>query len=123
MQSSAGSHSPPFRPRVLLAAVALAALAASLLLAFVSTTAARPHARRDGARVATAATPIAAPATPPAASTFPADAENPNGVGAAPSLSALLTPWAFAVDAIAVAGLAAILIVRYKMRRRRGARI
>ncbi len=123
MQSSAGSHSPPFRPRLLLAAVALAALAASLLLAFVSTRATRPHASRDGVRVTTAAAPIAVPATPPAASIVPRDAENPHRAGAAPSLSALLLPWAFAVDAIAVAGLAAILIVRYKMRRRRGARI
>ena len=131
MQSSAGLHSPELRSRLFLAAVALAALAASLLLAFVSATAPRPNANRDGARSATverrsstqarqttAETPIAVPAQPAAVSTAAgADTDQP------PLLWALLAPWAFAVDAIAVVGLAAVLIVRHNARRRRGARM
>ena len=132
MLSSAGLLSPELRSRLLLAAVALAALAVSLLLAFASATAPRPDANRDGARSSTAErrsstqarettaqTPIAAPAAqPPAVSTAAgADADRP------PLLWALLAPFAFAVDAIAVLGLAAVLIVRYNARSRRGARM
>jgi hypothetical protein len=110
-------HSPQLRSLLSLAAVALAALAVSLLLAFASVT------------VPTAKTPIAAPAAqPPAVSTAASvDAEHGNDVGGAvdqpPLLWALLAPWAFAVDAIAVLGLAAVLIVRSNARRRRRARV
>ncbi len=121
MLSSAGLHSPQLRSPLWLAAVALAALAVSLLLAFASATAPRPDANGDAARRTTAETPIAAPAAqPPAASTAAgADAEHEQP----PLLWTLLAPWAFAVDAIAVLGLAAVLIVRYNARRRRGARM
>jgi hypothetical protein len=131
MLSSAGLHNPELRSRLSLAAVALAALAISLLLAFASATAPRPHANGDGARrttaergssgqarETTAKTPIAPPAAQRAASTAAgADVDRP------PLLWALLAPWAFAVDAIAVLGLAAVLIVRSDVRRRRGARM
>jgi hypothetical protein len=110
-------HSPQLRSPLWLAAVALAALAVSLLLAFASVTAPRPDANGDGARRTTAETPIAAPAAQPPAASTAADAEPP------PPLWALLAPWAFAVDAIAVLGLAVVLIVRYNARRRRGARM
>jgi hypothetical protein len=119
MLSSAGLNSPQLRSTLLLAAVALAALAVSLLLAFAVATAPRPDANGDGARhtIATAETPIAAPAAqPPAVSTAA-------GAGQPPLLWALLAPWAFAVDAVAVLGLAAVLILRYHARRRRGARM
>jgi hypothetical protein len=126
MLSSAGLNSPQRRSALLLAAVPLAALAVSLLLAFASATAPRPDANGDGARrttaerrsstqarETTAETPIAAPAAQPP----------PSLVDQPPLLWALLAPWAFAVDAIAVLGLAAVLIVRYNARRRRGARM
>jgi hypothetical protein len=131
MLSSAGLNSPQFRSALSLAAVALAALAVSLLLAFASATV-RPDANGDGARRTavegrfsaqarekSAEKPIAAPAAqPPAVSTAErAAADQP------PLLWALLAPWAFAADAIAVLGLAAVLIVRYNARRRRGARM
>lgn len=131
MLSSAGLNSPQLRPPLWLAAVALAALALSLLLAFASTMVPRPDANGDAARRTTAdrpagtptretteKTPIAAPAAqPPAVSTAAgAAADSP------PRLWALLAPWTFAVDAIALLGFAAVLIVRYNARRRRGAR-
>lgn len=129
MLSSAGLNSPPLRARLLLAALALVALAVALLLAFVSVLP-RPAANRDGARSPVAGQrsgadargtaaqkPTVAPTVqPPAVS--PADnaaAEQP------PMLWALLAPWAFAADAIALLGLAAVLIVR-RNARRRGAR-
>jgi hypothetical protein len=104
-----------------LGALALAALAISLLLAFASVTAPLPKA------------PTAAPAAQPLAVSTAAGGgvmhENEVGRGAAgngpsrpPLLWALLTPWALAVDALAVLGLAAVLIVRYTARRRSGAR-
>ncbi len=131
MLSSAGLNSPQLRSSLLLAAVALAALAVSLLLAFASATAPRPDANGDGARRTTAEAPLLAPAAqPPAVSTAAgADAEHESDVGGVPGngpsrprLWALLAPWAFAVDAIAVLGLAAVFIVRYNARRGRGAR-
>jgi len=111
-------HNPQLWSRLLLAAVALAALTISLLLAFASATAPRPDANGDGARRTTAETPIAAPAAQPRAVSTGAGAD----VDQPPLLWVLLAPWAFAVDGIAVLGLAAVLIVRYNARRRRGAR-
>lgn len=144
MLSSAGLHSPQLRSPLYLAAVALAALAVSLLLAFAVAPASRPDANGDRARhtiaerrsskqtqETTAETLLATRAQPPAVSTVAGvDAEHGNDVGGAagngPSrrlLWGLLAPWAFAVDEIAVLGLAAVLIVRYNARRRRGARM
>jgi len=111
MLSSAGLNNLQLRSTLLLAAVVLASLAVSLLLAFAVATAPRP----------TAEIPIAAPAAqPPAVSRAAvADAEHDQP----PPLWALLAPWAFTVDAIAALGLAAVLVVRYHARRRRGARM
>jgi len=127
MLSSARLNSPQLQPALSLAALALAALALSLLLAFAFAMAPRRAANGDSAtrttvesrfgspaRQTTAQIPIVAPAAqPPAASSF-ADR---------PTLWALLAPFTFAVDAIAVLGLAAVLVVRYNVRRRRGVRI
>ena len=115
MQSSAGLHSPQLRSSLWIAAVALAVLALSLLLAFASATAPHPGPNGEGARrtpVETrfgTQTSIAAPAAPP---------PEP----ATPRLWALLAPWTFRIDALAVLGLAAVLIVRRNARRRPRAR-
>ncbi len=127
MLSSAGLNSPQRRSALWLAAVALAVLAVSLGLAFAFASAPRPAANGDGARRTSVETPIVAPAAQPAAvsTAAGADAEHVNDVrGAAGSgpLWAVLAPWAFAIDGIAVLGLAAVLIVRNNARRRRGAR-
>jgi hypothetical protein len=116
-----------------LAAIALTALAVSLLLAFASTTALRPDANGDAASRPTLEPRFAAPPAPLHAlpTAAGADAEHGNDAGGAagnapsrpPLLWALLAPWAFAVDAIALLGLAAVLFVRYNARRRRGARM
>ncbi len=66
---------------------------------------------------------MAAPAARPSAAENEPSKPPPSLENQAPSLSALLAPWAFAIDAIAVLGLAAVLIVRYNARRRRGARM
>ena len=109
MLSSAGLNSPQLRPTLLLAAIVLAALAVSLLLAFAAAT----------VPSTTAEIPIAAPAAQSPAVSPAAGAEHDRS----PLLWALIAPWAFAVDAIAVLGLAVILIVRYHARRRRGVRM
>jgi hypothetical protein len=116
----------------LLVAVAFAAFTISLLLAFASAKVPRPDANGGSAhrttaerhsstqaRETTAETPIAAPAAQPPAASMTAGA----AVDQPPPLWVLLAPWAFAVDGIAVMGLAAVLIVRYNARRRRGARM
>lgn len=113
----------------MLAAVALAALALSLLLAFASATAPRSDANDDVSRgtsaearsnaqgpEAAAQTPVAAPAPrwPDLWSTIAGA-----GTGQPQMLRSLLAPWVFAVDVIALLGLAAVLIVRNGTRRRR----
>jgi len=90
------------------------------LLAFAS--APRPHANGDGARRTIAETPIAAPAAQPPAARNGPSLPLPLSIDQPSLLWPLLAPWAFAADAIAVLGLAAVLIVRYLARRRRGAR-
>jgi membrane protein implicated in regulation of membrane protease activity len=119
-------NSPQLRSTLWLVAVALAALAVSLLLAFAAATAPRPDANGDGARrtTATAGTPIASHENNvgDAAGNGPSR-PLPSLVDRPRPLWTLLAPWAFAVDAIAVLGLAAVLIVRYHARRRRGARM
>ena len=113
----------------MLAAVALAALALSLLLAFASATAPRSDANDDVNRGTSAETrsnaqgpetaaqtPVAAPAPrwPGLWSTIAgANTSQPQ------MLRALLAPWVFALDVIALLGLAAVLIVRNGTRRRR----
>ena len=120
MLSSAGLNSPQFRAPLWLAAVALAVLAVSLVLAFASAPAPRPDANADAARRTTAETHLSTRAPETTAQTPSAAPASP--VDRPPLLWALLAPWAFAADAIAVLGLAAVLIVRYNARRRRGAR-
>lgn len=96
----------------MLAAVALAALAVSLLLAFAFAMPPRPHPSGVAVHRAIAETRNATPPVQPP----PALVDQP------PPLWVLLTPWAFGVDVIAMLGLAAVLIVRYNARPRRGAR-
>ncbi len=119
MPSSAGLRNPQFRSRLLLAAIPLAALAASLLLAFASAIALRAHAAGEGARPTTVSTPLVTQATPPA---IPAIGDAGSARSRPPMLWGLLAPWAFGVDAIALLGLAAVLIVRYNAPRRRETR-
>jgi len=116
MLSSAGSGSPQLRPSFVLAAVALAALAASLLLAFAL--AAAPHwgTNGDHAPYAIVERRFTSPAAPPPPTVAVGNESSP------PMLWALLAPPAFSVDAIALLGLAAVLIVRAEARRRRGPR-
>ncbi|HEY5349146.1 MAG TPA: hypothetical protein VIJ64_05425 [Candidatus Lustribacter sp.] len=127
MQSSAGLRNPRLRSQLLLAAVPLAALAVSLMLAFVVASAPRPEANADAgapARVMTVEPRIAVPVAAPLAMSTPAggDAKPGTDAGRPPSMGALLAPWAFAVDVLAVLGIAVVLTVRYRARRRRGAR-
>ena len=121
MQSSVGVHSP----RLWLASVALAALAVSLLLAFASTMAPRLVANVERARGTTLETRFSTQAPETTAETpIAARTAKPSALGdqTAP-LWALLAPWAFAVDVIAVLGLAGVLMVRYNARHRRRARM
>jgi hypothetical protein len=126
---ASAATSPPRRAGLFLAAVALAALGAALLLAFVS---ALPHHRvvaggearpavtehRPGAAAdATATAPIVTP-------TVPHETAVTSGSGArhTATLWNLLTPWALRVDALAVLGLAPVLVLMRKSGRRRSAR-
>ncbi len=125
MPSSAGLNSPELRSRLLLVVVALAALALSLLLAVASAMLQRPPVNgasggattvggRSDANVGQSApAPAAASTAPPAVSA--------GGAAAVPPLRTMLEPFAFAVDAIALLGLAAVVVV-YTAGRRRGAR-
>jgi hypothetical protein len=128
MQSSVGVIDAERRSAFGLAAVALAALALSLVLAFVSTLFHHTAARGDGARRPPAQTRAGAPArrtnAAPVAMPTVASTVSSGGVELAPdvkpaSLWSLLTPWALAVDALAVLGMAVVLAVRHSARRRR----
>ena len=134
MRSSAGVIDAERRSALGLAAVALAALALSLVLAFASTRLHRAAAPGDGALAPSADTRSGAPAqrtkaAPPIAMPTAraggfarrGDAELATDVKPK-SLWTLLAPWALGADALAVLGLAAVLAVRRSARRRRGAR-
>jgi hypothetical protein len=127
--------SPQRQSALFLAVVALVALAVSLMLAFASAPPQRTGANGDGAlhtaerrssaraRGSTAGATIVAPtAKPPAASTVAGARQPPSLVDQSPSLWTLLAPWALAVDALAVLGMAAVLTLRHGTRRRRRAR-
>lgn len=130
MPSSAGSSSLERRSALALAGVPLAALVLSVLLAFAS--ALPQRARAPGARTPAGTTVEmrGAPAQRTAARTPSAPTAEPAAISAGPagqpgkaaSLSALLAPWALAVDGVALLGLAAVLALRYTARRPRGAR-
>ena len=108
MPSSVGDVSNPRgRPALFLAAVALAALAVALVLAFAPV----PSQRSGTARSMEAQPPIAAPiGAPPPASTS-AGTEKERG------LWMLLAPWALRVDALAVLGAAVVLALHIGLRR------
>ncbi len=151
MRSSAGSPSPELRSGLWLATVPLAALVVSLLLALVVAMLLRSHANDVSARgegtpvrssvmanaapgrnAATVPNAVAVPnaATVPNAGTAANAAAAPNAAAVAPSsavdqnapLWTLLARPALAVDALAAFGLAVMLAVRFRVRRRRGAR-
>ena len=104
------------RSATALAAIALTALALSLLLAFVSTLHRQPGAVVQRTTVSPAVTPAAAatvtPAPPAVAVAEPASAAEPQ------SLYELLAPWAVTADVLAMLGLAAVLALRRAARRR-----
>jgi len=119
MRSSAASNRPQGRPALPLAAVALTALALAALVAFASTLKLPQRASRPAAAVqapaerfgrpapaTTAGAHRAAPTAPPVAAVSAAEPLQ------APVLWTLLTPWALGVDALAVAGLVAVLALR-----------
>jgi hypothetical protein len=124
MPSSAGLNNPQLRSLLWLAAVPLVTLAASLLLAYAVTLVPHFHWIRIGVHRAAPQTTIAAPAARPfPVSTAGNDAGAASAAASEPaSLWALLAPWAIAVDAVALLGFAAVLMVRYSSRRGRGAR-
>ncbi len=124
MQSSAGSRDPDLRARLVLAAIAVAALVASLLLAL----AAVPQRSATGS--AHGAAPQAVPPpeprrifthpnvvlAPPLPRVLPASASHgPH----ANELWSLLRPWTLRIDAIAALGVVAVALVVYGGRRRR----
>jgi hypothetical protein len=119
MQSSAGSRNLQLRALVWLGSIAAAAFVVALLLAFASTTV--PNVESGGNTVQTIVVPRfvgqprAAPSPAPVATSVPLP-EMPQ------RLWPLLTRWAYGLDASALLGLVAVLIVGYSTRRRRGAR-
>jgi len=121
MRSSAASNKPQGRPALPLAAVALTALALAVLVAFVSTlelpqrasgpaTAVQAPAERFGRPATTAGAHRVAPTAQPVAVVSAAEPRQ------APVLWTLLTPWALGIDALAVAGLVAVLALRGALR-------
>lgn len=110
--------SPQYRSALFLTVVALAALAASLILAFAFAPPERPGAHDEGALPKTTerrSSPRAPGTTEPAARSRPL----PSLVDKPPLLWTLLTPWALRVDAIAVLGMVAVLALRHGIRRRK----
>jgi hypothetical protein len=111
--SAGGVISPERRSALFLAVVALAALAVSLMLAFASTPAKLPGANGAGALRKIAESRSGAEAR---STNLPVPS-----VDKPPLLWRLLTPWALALDALAVLGMVAVLALRHGARRRRRA--
>ncbi|MBV8367751.1 MAG: hypothetical protein JO036_02290 [Candidatus Eremiobacteraeota bacterium] len=128
MPSFAGSTSGERRSALALAAVALAALVLSLLLAWLATLPRHPRAAGPAA-VATApparfgAPPTAASAaTPRPVAAPPGAASIGAGPAQPPTLWGLLTLPALVIDALAVAALAVVFLLRHALPGSRGAR-
>jgi len=101
MQSSAGLRKPHYGPSLWLSVLVIAVLAGSFLLAFLPALP-RAHPKAGDLSRTVAMTPVASPAP-----RFPsASSEGP------PTLWTVLTPFAIGIDAIAVLGLVAVLLVR-----------
>ncbi len=101
MRSFAGLYSPALRLRIALASIPLAALAVSLLLAFASVS--LPRSTLQASRIAVQipiATVTRQPVERPAAAAAGISREDTRPA----LLWRLLTPWALAVDVIAVLG-------------------
>lgn len=107
MRSFAGLYSPALRLRIALASIAFAAIAASLLLAFASVSLPAPTVHAPG---------IAVQIPNAAATNQRAERPGPAGITRQDTqpvlLWTLLTPWALAVDAIAVLGFMAARMLR-----------
>lgn len=105
MPSFAGSYSPRLRVQAVLIAIALAAFAAALLLAFASLTVPRAIVRAQQTTSHATVAPLPAPArTVP----VPVAGVKPQQNRPAPMWK-LLFPFSLAVDAIAIAGLVVAL--------------
>jgi hypothetical protein len=111
MRSSVGLRSLQLRLQLWLAAVALSALALSLGLAFAAATVPRAAAKAHGtpANASIAAPVMRSPVVPPAVTN-----------DQSPPLWTLLARWTYTVDAIALLGFVAVVVVRRNTRRRRG---
>lgn len=120
MPSSVGNViSPSRRAALWLAAVALTSLALALLFAYASVPRSSDVIAGPAGDTTTVSSTVVRQRETSANGSGPAagDAnENPA------SLAQLLAPWALGADALALAGLAAVLAVRYGARRRGGAR-
>ncbi|GEM_PF-1979585 len=118
MPSSSGSLSPQAQSVVSLAMLALVALGLSLLLAFAAFP--RPQITTRAVRHVVVAPrahpPIALPrqnaGSQTQRATVPAAPRATAGRAGAPTLWTLLLPWAIGVDALALAGFGAVLLVR-----------
>lgn len=107
MRSSAGWGSPQLRASACTAGIAVAALALSLFLAFAAQNAPRAYVRVVAPRLHIARIArIALPAHLVPRNEHPAPQRR--------TLWSLLAPWAVAVDALALAGLAAVFAVRVR---------
>lgn len=114
MQSSPGSLDPRVQPAVSLAILALVALGVSLMLAIASLP--RPRIETPVVQHSVVATAGRGPvAVPPARARIAEPVPAPPKVrGGGEALGPLLIPWAIAVDALALVGLAVIVVVRLR---------
>lgn len=105
MRSSSGAHNPELRTPLWLGGVAFGALLVALLLAFVAVL---PHPKPQIA----APTPVTVTTPAPQTPAISAPAAASGSQSGPSSLWPVLLPWGLGVDAAALIGLAAVLIVR-----------
>lgn len=109
MPSLAGLYNAQVKLRLALVSIALAAMAISLLLAFAS--ASLPHRVLHASATVAEIPSVAPPPVPRNFSSTGASSVTPERHQPAAPLWNLLTPWALAIDAIAVLGLLGVVVV------------